>query len=250
MRRALLASSVALASSGCSDNAPQICWIYGDRQHCDIRGVGDTWPGHTLMVAIGCPSVLQNDGGHGCGSCERAHTARTSAAEVRLRGISGAGGVPATQPFVKSNSSSMRNGDADCESCLPMDDQVLQCRLGANWRYCSVLNNPNLADALTSGCGNPYGPCKFWRSAIDAAGCEAPFNCADTDRLPVIAVVATCERGDAGPSCAATIRPRERPEVGYNSEQPAWVLGPPQYPENLIGGVMGEPRSRTAQGIY
>ena len=72
MRRVVLASSVALASSGCSDNAPQICWIYGDRQHCDIRGVGDTWGAHTLMVAIGCPSVLQNDGGHGCGSCERA----------------------------------------------------------------------------------------------------------------------------------------------------------------------------------
>ena len=85
------------------------------------------------------------------------------------------------------------------------------------------------------------------RSAIDAAGCEAPFNCADTDRLPVIAVVATCEHGDAGPSCASTLH---GPADGYNSEQPAWVLGPPQYPENLIGGVMGEPRSRTAQGIY
>ena len=71
MRRVLLASSFALASSGCSDNAPQICWIYGDRQHCDIRGVGDTWGAHTLMVAIGCPSVLQNDGGHGCGSSAR-----------------------------------------------------------------------------------------------------------------------------------------------------------------------------------
>ena len=91
MRRALLASSVALASSGCSDNAPQICWIYGDRQHCDIRGVGDTWGAHTLMVAIGCPSVLQNDGGHGCGSCERAVCARLPASVAAAASSKAAG---------------------------------------------------------------------------------------------------------------------------------------------------------------
>ena len=139
----------------------------------------DTWGAHTLMVAIGCP-LLQNDAATAAAVRARAHRADERGRGAPAR-ISGAGGVPATQPFVKSNSPSMRTV-TPIASLACRWTQVLQCRLGANWRYCSVLNNPNLAGALTSGCGDPYGPCKFGarRSTPDARRCSTaptPTGC-------------------------------------------------------------------------
>ena len=62
----------------------------------------------------------------------------------------------------------------DCEACLPETREAMSCRLGENWRYCSVDTNPGLRDAMLSGCGDPMGQCTFWRSAIEEA-CPLPY---------------------------------------------------------------------------
>ena len=75
----------------------------------------------------------------------------------------------------------------------------------------------------------------------------------------LIAVVAACSDTDA-PQCAGLtpnyrsgLRDNQQGETipnGYNAERPAWVLGPYNYNEDLIGGVPTQPRSRVAQGIF
>lgn len=157
----------------------------------------------------------------------------------------------------------------DCESCLPETRDALSCRLGENWRYCSVETNPGLRDAMLSGCGDPYGQCTFWRSAIEEA-CPLPYNCPSEDRQALIAVVASCSEGD-GPVCAATTLGFPGPDYvwpdrlamhgesygynsdpsGYNALRPAWVMSNiPQQNIDLVGGVPTQPRSRAAQAIY
>tara|TARA_B110001452_G_C15155665_1_gene402107 strand:- start:555 stop:887 length:333 start_codon:yes stop_codon:yes gene_type:complete len=65
----LAALRARLASAGCTQSEPALCWMFGTRQHCQIRGVGDRVRAYPLMVAIGCPSDLINMTGGGTGPC-------------------------------------------------------------------------------------------------------------------------------------------------------------------------------------
>ena len=177
-------------------------------------------------------------------------------------------GASAPQPYnLGINDTVYVPPNFDCEACLPETREAMSCRLGENWRYCSVETNPGLRDAMLNGCGDPMGQCTFWRSAIEEA-CPLPYNCPSEDRQALIAVVASCNEGD-GPVCAATTSNfpgsslLSRDELarfpdqfnsapdGYNALRPAWVMNNiPERNIDLVGGVPTQPRSRAAQAIY
>ena len=116
---------------------------------------------------------------------------------------------------------------------------------------------------MKSGCGDPTGPCTFWRSAFEDA-CPLPFDCQATDAQALIAVAASC--GPYQPPLCAGVSPeepeftpqrplaqptwREHGPDGYNAVRGAWVLGPSNYADDLVGGVATHPKSRASQGIY
>ena len=61
------------ALAGCTNEGPEVGWIFGTRQHAQIRGVGDHKFVVPMMVAIGCPNELYNRTGGGlnfCNACE------------------------------------------------------------------------------------------------------------------------------------------------------------------------------------
>ena len=245
---------------GCTNMAPDVCWIPGTRQHCQIRGVGDRLFMVPMMVALGCPAEHYNSTGGGVSLC----TACEAAAQQRF---------PEPQPFLQNvnqsregvNESLTRNDlpSLDCRSCLPDREKVLTCGLGPNWRYCDTRSHPGLREALQSGCADPTGPCTFWRSAIEAAGCTLPFECyaiTSTDTgdphggdvgagatavQPLMGVVASCGAEVQVPTCA------KESVDGYGADdRTAWVRTHRSYPENLAGGVLGYPNSRAMQGVY
>lgn len=220
-----------------------MCWLFGSRQHCQIRGIGDKGFFFPLLVATGCPTELRNRTGAGHAHC--------TACEARVKDPPA---MPIQQYNLEGNLSDSvyRPPNFDCEACLPHMDDVMSCRLGVNWRYCDANSDPALREAMSSGCGDPFGPCTFWRSAIEEA-CPLPYDCPGTDALPLIAVVAACSMADP-PLCSGLTpnAPEEgnhRPD-GYNAMRPAWVLGPRNYREDLVGGVPTAPKSRVARGIF
>ena len=233
----LLALLATGARAGCSQAEPSLCWLFGSRQHCRIRGVGDREHFYPLMVAVGCPGELRNASGGGSSLC--------TACEAMVKNPP----AGSAQPYnVGAGEAVYLPPNFDCESCLPETREVLTCRLGTNWRYCDAASHPGLREAMASGCGDPTGPCTFWRSAIEDS-CPLPFDCPATDAQPLVAVVAACSSADA-PMCAGLTPNAPGNDNGYNAERPAWVLGPNNYHEDLVGGVPTQPRSRVARGIY
>lgn len=232
------------AGAGCTNEGPEVGWIFGTRQHTQIPGVGDYRFINPLMVALGCPNELYNRTGgglHFCTDCEVPYpSSATAAGDHHL----------------------INDG---CAQCLPTQEQVLTCGLGPNWYYCDVKTHPALFTALQSGCENPTGKCTFWRSAIEAAGCTMPFDCgginpptndphggnegAGASAMPLVAVVASCSAQVQVPTCAR--RSTDDGPGSYGAtDRTAWVSTHREYAKDVVGSVNTHPNSRVMQGVF